>query len=84
MVDQVLKRAMEKRDEALREGERWESWVKTYAELAEPSGPREVPMLHPASPDEDELDIAPALRQPDGPADGGKGRSSWLRNGNAN
>jgi hypothetical protein len=83
MVDQVLKKAMERRDEALREVERWENWVKAYVELTESSKPHEVPLHHSASPLADELDIAPALRQPDVPAEGSKGRGSWLRNGNA-
>jgi len=32
MADQVVEKAMEKRDEALREVERWETWIKAYEE----------------------------------------------------
>jgi hypothetical protein len=35
MTDPILKKAMEKRDEALREVERWEEWIKRYMELSE-------------------------------------------------
>lgn len=34
MADPILRRAMEKRDEALREVERWEEWIRDYAELS--------------------------------------------------
>ena len=85
-MDQVLKKAMEKRDEALREVERWETWVKAYAELVGPLEPldtltprRTWPVEIPA----DDLDIATTLRQPNLPVESSKGRGSWLRNGNA-
>jgi hypothetical protein len=51
-MDQVLKKAMAKRDEAHREVIRWENWIKTYAELADPL---DIPMP-PAAP-ADDLDI---------------------------
>jgi len=87
MADQVVEKAMEKRDEALREVERWETWIKAYEELIEPLEPLDVLMPRTTSPKAtpaDDLDIATALRQPDLPAEGSKGRGSWLRNGNAN
>ena len=37
MTDPILKKAIAKRDEALREVERWEAWIKNYTELAEPT-----------------------------------------------
>jgi hypothetical protein len=84
-MDQVLKKAMEKRDGALHEVERWESWIKAYAELAEPVDQLEIPMARSTPPEgpADELDIASTLRRPNAPVEGGKGRGSWLRNGNA-
>jgi hypothetical protein len=33
MTDPILKKAMDKRDEALREVERWEEWIKDYVEF---------------------------------------------------
>jgi len=66
-MDQVLKRAMDKRDEALREMERWTTWIKTYQELIEP----ERSQLYAVSPSTsrkgaptDELDIPTSLRAP--------------------
>jgi hypothetical protein len=37
MTDPILKKAMAKRDEALREAERWEAWIKDYTALSEPA-----------------------------------------------
>jgi hypothetical protein len=37
MTDPILKKAMAKRDEALREAERWEAWIEAYTELSEPT-----------------------------------------------
>jgi hypothetical protein len=86
-MDQVLKKAMEKRDEALREVERWEDWVKAYAELIEPLEPLDTLMpldtSSKATP-ADDLDIATTLRQPGLPVENSNGRGSWQRNGNAN
>jgi hypothetical protein len=85
-MDQVLKKAAEKRDEALREVERWETWIKAYEELIEPLEPLDVLMPRTTSPKAaraDDLDIASALRQQEIPGESSKGRGSWLRNGNA-
>jgi hypothetical protein len=70
-MDQVVRKAMEKRDEALREVERWETWIKAYEELIEPLEPLDVLMprtASPKAPPADDLDIASSLRQPDLPA----------------
>jgi hypothetical protein len=83
MVDQVLKKAMERRDEALREVERWENWIKEYAELAEPLEPLDIPMPGAVSPQPAPADIASALCQPDPPAKGSESKVSWLRKGNS-
>ena len=58
-MDQVLKKAMAKRDEAHREFIRWENWIKTYAELADPL---EIPIPHSAASSNpvDDLDIPAA------------------------
>jgi hypothetical protein len=83
-MDQVLKKAMEKRDEALREVERWESWMKVYVELADPL---EIPIARTAVPRTspgDELDIPFALRPSDAPAEGGGGKGLLPRSGIAN
>jgi hypothetical protein len=85
MGDQVVKKAIEKRDEAIREVERWENWIKAYEELIEPLEPLDVLMPRTTSAKAtpaDDLDIALALRRPDLPAEGHPGRGSWLRNGN--
>jgi hypothetical protein len=72
-MDQVVKKAMEKRDEALREAERWENWVKAYAELIEPLEPLDTlmprnasPNATPVDPAADELDIPATLRHASG------------------
>jgi len=36
-MDPIFKKAMEKRDKALRELERWELWIKAYTELSGPA-----------------------------------------------
>jgi|HubBroStandDraft_6_1064221.scaffolds.fasta_scaffold2711437_1 hypothetical protein len=36
MTDPILRKAEEKRDQALRELERWEQWIKAYTELSDP------------------------------------------------
>jgi hypothetical protein len=74
---QVLKKAMEKRAEALREVERWESWIKAYGELAEPADSLDIPMARTVTPPvgpTDDLDIASALRQQEIPGESTKGR----------
>jgi hypothetical protein len=43
MTDPILKKAMEKRDEAMREVERWEEWIKAYVELSDPSLDLDIP-----------------------------------------
>lgn len=46
MNDPILKKAMEKREEALREAERWETWIKAYQELSDPAGESlDIPMV---------------------------------------
>jgi hypothetical protein len=35
VTDPILKKAMDKRDEALREVERWEAWITAYGELSD-------------------------------------------------
>jgi len=72
-MDQVLRKAMEKRDEAVREAARWENWIKTYAELADPL---DIPMSGSAAPPidpPDDLDIPSAVRASDVLAEGGGG-----------
>jgi hypothetical protein len=83
-MDQVLKKAIAKRDEAVREAARWENWIKTYAELADPldipmSG-RAAPPIDPA----DDLDIPSAVRALAVPAEGGGGNGLLPRSGTAN
>ena len=65
MIDPVLKKAMEKRDEALREAERWEAWVKAYMELSEPAEDSlDIPMGHSASSPSDGVALVSSLRGP--------------------
>jgi hypothetical protein len=74
MIDPVLKKAMEKRDEALREVERWEAWVKAYMELSEPAEDSlDIPMSQRVSPSLDGVDLASSLRGPAGPNGKGNG-----------
>jgi hypothetical protein len=63
-MDQVLKKAMEKRDAALREAERWENWIKAYVELADPL---DIPTRSAAQSigPADELDIPSVVRASD-------------------
>lgn len=65
-MDQILKKAMERRDAGLREAQRWEDWIKAYRELAEPLFPLDAPIpprtALPQARPEDELDIPSALR----------------------
>ena len=49
MIDPILKKAMDKRDEALREVKRWEAWIKEYVELSEPTGALDIPLPQNAS-----------------------------------
>jgi hypothetical protein len=45
VTDPILKKAMDKRDEALREAERWEEWIKAYGELSrQPLESLDIPM----------------------------------------
>jgi hypothetical protein len=48
-MDPILKKAMDKRDEALREVKRWEAWIKEYVELSEPTGALDIPLAQNAS-----------------------------------
>jgi hypothetical protein len=79
-MDQVLKKAMEKRDAALREAERWENWIKSYVELAEPL---DIP-IRSAAPPIDELDIPSVVRASDVLAEGRGGNGLLPRSGTAN
>ena len=82
-MDQVLKKAMGKRDQAVREAERWERWIKTYVELADPL---ETPILRSAAPPRepaDDLDIPFAVKASGVPAEGNGSKSLLPRNGTA-
>ena len=47
VTDPILKKAMDKRDEALREVERWEEWIKAYGELShQPLESLDIPMAN--------------------------------------
>jgi hypothetical protein len=35
MTDPIIEKAIARRDEALREAERWETWIRSYEELSE-------------------------------------------------
>jgi hypothetical protein len=37
MADPILRKAIEKRDAAIREAERWEAWIRAYEELSRPA-----------------------------------------------
>jgi hypothetical protein len=68
MIDPILKKAMEKRDEALREVERWEEWIRGYMDLSEPmAGSLDIPMAR-SGPDQVEaaggINLASPLRDP--------------------
>jgi hypothetical protein len=75
MTDPILKKAIAKRDEALREVERWEAWIKNYTELAEPSlDELDIPGAQHASPPL--LAAVPAF-----PAATSNGKGIWPRGG---
>ena len=64
-MDQIVKKAMEKRDEALRQVEHWETWIKDYEQLIAPLEPLDIVMPRATSPKAtpiDDLDIPTALR----------------------
>ena len=82
--DPILKKAMEKRDEALREAERWEGWIKAYVELSDPSPESlDIPMVRRASPEaggpSDVVELAAALRVPPVPTETSNGKGVWPR-----
>jgi hypothetical protein len=65
MIDPILKKATERRDESLRQAERREAWIKAYAELATPTeDPLDIPMGHSAASLPKGVDIASSLRGP--------------------
>jgi hypothetical protein len=83
MANPILKRAMEKRDEALREAERWEEWIKAYAELSEPTADSlDIPIAHRGSPKpevSEPRDIGPSLRVAADVIETGNGATIWPR-----
>jgi hypothetical protein len=83
MADPILKRAMEKRDEALREAERWEQWIKAYAELSEPAADSlDIPMAHRTSPKaevSETPDFRPSLHAAAAVIETGNGATIWPR-----
>ncbi len=87
MTDPILKKAMEKRDQALREAERWDQWIKSYGELTGPAIEElDIPMTRGATPmadGPDEMDLAPALRKPIAPTETKNGKGLWLRGSGA-
>jgi hypothetical protein len=83
MTDPILKKAMEKRDAALREVERWEEWIRGYMDLSEPTvDSLDIPMAR-SGPSEveptDGLNLASSLRDPAHSAGGGNGKAVWPR-----
>jgi hypothetical protein len=75
---------MAKRDEALREAERWEEWIKTYLELRDSDHPEEldIPMARRALPEAeaaDGLKLLPALRLAAESAETSNGSAIWPR-----
>jgi hypothetical protein len=94
MTDAILKRAMEKRDEALREAERWEEWIKGYLDLSGLPDALDIPMARSAPAQVEATDgfnlassginLASSLRDPVLPAEVGNGTTIWPRNGSAN
>jgi hypothetical protein len=62
MTSSILKKAMEKRDEALRQVERWEAWVKAYEELSNPPEDLLKVPNGQASSSAGEVDLASSLR----------------------
>jgi len=85
MDEAVLKRAMERRDEALREAERWQRWIKTYQELSErPDSPAsQTAEPQTIAPGDEMLDIPSALRSSSAPTQNGKLMGLWPRGGAA-
>ncbi|HEV2188944.1 MAG TPA: hypothetical protein VGR70_17175 [Stellaceae bacterium] len=85
MTDTILKKAMEKRDAALREAERWDQWIRCYGELSGPAIEElDIPMTRSAPPmaePADEIDLAPALRKAVPPTETKNGKGLWLRAG---
>jgi hypothetical protein len=89
MSDPILKKAMEKRDEALREYEQWEQWIKAYVELSEPPiDSLDIPMTRrtpvPEEGATDSIDLAPVLRGPAQTTEKSNGLGLWPRGGSAN
>ena len=58
-VDQILQKATDKRNAALREAEHWKSWIEIYMELAEPLDIPTPRAASPKAPPADDLEIAP-------------------------
>jgi hypothetical protein len=83
MADPIVKKVMEKRDEALREAERWEEWLKTYLELTDPATEvLDIPMTRRALPEAkaaDDVELAPALRLAAESPENSNGKSFWPR-----
>jgi hypothetical protein len=85
MTDPILKKAMDKRDEALREVERWEEGSKTTWNLSEltlesldsPKGRAKVEGSAP-----DSIILASTLRDPALPPPVSDGKATWPRNAN--
>jgi hypothetical protein len=87
MTDPILKKAMEKRDEALREVERWEEWIKSYMDLSESTADSlDIPMGR-KTPSKVEatggVHLVSSLRDPALPAKVGNGTTTWRRGGSA-
>ena len=84
MTDPILSKAMEKRDEALREAERWEQWIRDYEKLASPAlEALDIPMARKGSGEvegTDALEIATSLRAPPQLAEKANGNGLWPRN----
>jgi hypothetical protein len=65
MTNPILRKAEEKRDQALREVERWEQWIKAYTELSDPEDESlDIPMTR-GEPTEaaapEEVNVTPIL-----------------------
>jgi len=85
MTDPILKKAMEKRDAALREVERWEEWIRGYMDLSEPTptvDSLDISMAR-SGPDQVEatggINLASSLRNPAHSAGAGNGTAVWPR-----
>jgi hypothetical protein len=85
MTDPILKKAMEKRDEALREVERWEGWIRAYVELSDPAQESlDIPMASRSksslSQPVEGMELAPALRvAASSEVSNGNGKTLWPR-----